>query len=51
MGIQILLMSIPLVQDTFPAQFDKLAMGFGRADVYHVQKSYHRIHLKIGISD
>jgi hypothetical protein len=43
---------IPLVRDTFPIHFDKLAKDFGRANVFRVQKSNHRTHLIIsGISD
>jgi hypothetical protein len=46
------LMHIPLVHDTFPIHFDKLAMDFSRANVFHVQKSNHQTHLTIcGISD
>jgi hypothetical protein len=33
------LMHIPLVHDTFPIHFDKLAMDFGRANAFRVQKS------------
>jgi hypothetical protein len=33
---------IPLVHDTFPIHFDKLAMDFGRLNVFSVQKSNHR---------
>jgi hypothetical protein len=43
---------IPLIHDTLPIHFEKLMMHFSKADVSHVQKLYHQMHLTIGgISD
>jgi hypothetical protein len=42
----------PHVYDTFPIYFNKLAMDFGRVNVFHVQKSNHWMHFTISeISD
>jgi hypothetical protein len=48
MSVQIALTYIRLVHDTFTVLFDKLAMDFGRANDFRVQKSNHRMHLTIG---
>jgi hypothetical protein len=32
---------IPLVPNTFPTHFDKLAMDFGRVNASRIQKSNH----------
>jgi hypothetical protein len=42
------LMHIPLIHDSYPICFDKLAMDFGKAIVFLFQKSKHRMHLIIG---
>jgi hypothetical protein len=42
------LMHTPLVHDSFPIHFDKLAMDFDRANVFVFQKSKHWMHLIIG---
>jgi hypothetical protein len=43
---------IPLIHDTFPIHFDKLAMDFSKVNIFRFQKSDHRTHLTIGgISD
>jgi hypothetical protein len=46
------LMHIPLIHDTFTIHLDKMAMDFGRANVFHVKKLNHGMHLTVGgISD
>jgi hypothetical protein len=39
---------IPLVPDTFPIHFDKLALDFGTTNVFRIQQSYQGTQLTIG---
>jgi hypothetical protein len=39
------LMHIPLIHDTFSLYFNKLMMDISRANVFHIQKSNHSVHL------
>jgi hypothetical protein len=41
------LMHIPLIHDTLSIHFNKLAIDFGRENVFHVQKSNYRTYLTI----